>query len=150
MFLFIRSGRVPLDVSPEVGRTMPRIRPPSLLTINGFSIGILMSMIQCLVIICIISELGRVLLLLVPLLIRYCICWEDTCKAVPHHLLPSAQLFVNSTGPREFKVALGLYQWWSEDTQLHAEQYRLKVQGFADLATKFEEVTVSGNSEHFM
>lgn len=39
-------------------------------------------------------------------------------KPEHHHLLPSANLFINSTGPREFKVAHGLYQWWSKGTQL--------------------------------
>lgn len=69
-------------------------------------------------------------------------------KPEPQHLLPSANLFINSTGPREFKVAHGLYQWWSEDTQLQTEQYSLNVQEFADLVNKFEEVTVSGSSQH--
>jgi len=71
-------------------------------------------------------------------------------KPEAHHLLPSAHLFVNSTGSREFKVAHGLYQWWSEDTKLQAEQHSLKLQELADLVNKFEEVIVSGSFEHSM
>lgn len=66
----------------------------------------------------------------------------------PHHLLPSANLFINSTGATEFKVNHGLYQWWSEDTQLQAEQYSLNVQVFADLVSKFDEGTVPRSSQH--
>lgn len=71
-------------------------------------------------------------------------------KPEPYHLLPSVNLLINSTGHKEFKVAHGLYQWWSEDTQLQAERYSLNVQEFADLVNKFEEVTVSDSSQHSM
>ena len=123
------------------------LRTPSLPSRSGFPICILMSMIWSLVIISVISEPGRVLLPIVPLLIRYCIFWGGNPKTI---ICCPLHMSVNSTGHGEFKVAHLLCQWWSEDTKLQAERYSLKVQEFADLVNKFEEVIVFVRSEHSM
>lgn len=40
------------------------------------------------------------------------------------HLLPSANLTVNSSPAPDFKHAHGIHQWWRTDLNLHSKEYR--------------------------
>lgn len=44
----------------------------------------------------------------------------------PLHLIPSANLIVNSTPARDLKEAHGIHQWWKPDVQLKSQLYSYK------------------------
>ncbi|XP_057870567.2 GDSL esterase/lipase At4g10955 [Cryptomeria japonica] len=65
----------------------------------------------------------------------------------PHHLLPSANLFINDGGRKEFRFSHGLYQWWSEDTELKTEHYNLDVPEFVDRVNQYAQVAAKEEIE---